>query len=105
VHVIVVCHAEYGCVKNKEVIYEEKRVKSVRRGVLNPVAIVNRYGAKITFAVMPETVEHFPKNVGNHEIGLHIHSGWVEKRYKTFRWYAGDKYLMNIARSRLTPPF
>ncbi|MGA3059129.1 MAG: PTS alpha-glucoside transporter subunit IIBC [Candidatus Bathyarchaeia archaeon] len=104
-HVIVVCHTEYGYVKNKEVIYEEKGVDGVRRGVHNLIAIADRYGAKITFVVMPETAEHFPKNVGKHEVGLHIHSGWVEKRYKTFRWYVGDKYLMEHCKVSVNSAF
>ncbi len=91
--VIVVCHTEFGYMNNNETIFEEKAVDGVRRGVHNLVLLANRHGAKITFAVMPEVVEHFPKDVGNHEIGLHIHPGWVEKRYKTFKWYVGDKYL------------
>lgn len=70
--VIIVCHTEYGWCKNKGVINDGKTVVGVRDGVRNLIRIANKHDAKVTFAVMPETVKHFPKGV-NHEIGLHIH--------------------------------
>lgn len=94
VQVIVVCHTECGYVDNKELIYEKKSFDGVTKGVRNLAAIAKRYEAKITFAVMPEAANYFPKEISNHEIGLHIHSGWVEKKYKNFRWFLGDQYLM-----------
>jgi len=105
VRVIVVCHTEYGRVKNREIIYEESRVEGVRKGVRNLVAIAKRHGAKITFAIMPEVVKYFPKNINDHEIGLHVHSGWVEKRYKSFRWFVGDKYLIEHCRVSVNSAF
>ena len=71
--VIIVCHTEYGWCKNKGVINDGKTVVGVRDGVRNLIRIANKHDAKVTFAVMPETVKHFPKGV-NHEIGLHLHS-------------------------------
>ena len=70
--VIIVCHTEYGLVENKCVINDGKTVAGVKDGVRNLIKVANKYGAKVTFAVMPETVKHFPKDV-NHEVGLHLH--------------------------------
>ena len=90
--VIVVCHTEFGYVDQHEIIFEKRAVDGVRKGAKNLVKIANKHGAKITFAVMPEVVEYFPVN-SFHEIGLHIHPGWVKCKCGVFTWYIGDKYL------------
>jgi hypothetical protein len=90
--VIIVCHTEFGFVSDKNIIFDKSATKGVSDGVLNLIKIADKYGAKISFAVCPEVVPYFPKEV-NHEIGLHIHPGWQEFRFKKFRWFVGDKYL------------
>lgn len=88
--VVVVCHTEFGLVDNKKVIPNKKAVSGARDGVLNLIKIAEKYGAKISFAVCPEVVEYFPKNI-NHEIGLHVHPGW--ERLGESKDYIGDAYL------------
>ena len=90
--VIIVCHTEFGYVSDKMVIFSKSHPIGVENGVSNLIKIAEKYHAKVTFAVCPEVVRYFPKNI-KHEIGLHIHPGWVERRYKNFRWCAGDSYL------------
>jgi len=89
--IIIVCHTEFGRVYNKEIIFD-KSIQGSELGVLNLVKVAEKYGAKITFAVMPEIVKSFPKNI-NHEIGLHIHPGWQEFEKAGFKFNIGDKYL------------
>jgi hypothetical protein len=90
---IVVCHTEYGYVDHHSVIFEKRAVEGVEKGVKNLSAIAEKHGAKITYAVMPEVVEHFPSINGKCEIGLHIHPGWLEFKCGAYSWYVGDKYL------------
>ncbi|MBI2054312.1 MAG: PTS alpha-glucoside transporter subunit IIBC [Candidatus Staskawiczbacteria bacterium] len=92
--IIIVCHTEFGFVdeKTKAVIYEKRAGKGAREGVSNLIKIAGKYKAKITFAVSPEVIDCFPKNT-SHEIGLHIHPGWEEFKYKNFKWIVGDSFL------------
>lgn len=90
--IIIVCHTEFGFVSNKNIIFDKNAIFGVENGVLNLIKLADRYKAKITFAVCPETVKYFPKRI-NYEIGLHIHPGWQKHKYKNFRWFVGDKYL------------
>ena len=65
----------------------------VGAGVINLINVAGEYGAKVTFAVMPEVTKFLPKDMG-HEIGLHIHHGWTENRsHSRFKWQVGDMYL------------
>ena len=92
--IVIVCHTEYGYVDSKKrIIYDKKALHGVDKGVLNLIEIADKYGAKITFAVMPEVVKSFPKDI-NHELGLHIHPGFVQSNsIKENRWFVGDSYL------------
>ena len=91
--IIIVCHTEFGFVYNKKVIYDKKAIDGVKKGVLNLTKIADKYGAKVTFTVMPEVVEYFPNNI-NHELGLHIHPGLVKLDvFKGEPLYIGDSYL------------
>lgn len=98
--VIIVCHTEFGFVANKNVIFDKNAVAGAREGVLNLAKIADKYKAKVSFAVCPETASYFPKNI-NHEIGLHIHPGWQEFSFKDFKWFVGDKYLRENCRQSL----
>jgi len=90
--VIIVCHTEFGFISDKNIIFDKSATQGVSGGVLNLIKIANKYKAKISFAVCPETVDCFPKSV-EHEIGLHIHPGWQEFKFKNFKWFVGDKFL------------
>jgi hypothetical protein len=90
--VIIVCHTEFGLVREKKVIGDKKAVSGTRDGVLNLAKVAEKYGAKVSFAVCPEVVEYFPKNI-NHEIGLHIHPGWQEFKESGLKFNVGDEYL------------
>ncbi|MDO8633620.1 MAG: PTS alpha-glucoside transporter subunit IIBC [Candidatus Wildermuthbacteria bacterium] len=70
--IIVVCHAEFGFVRKKRLVFDEHTKQGVSEGVANLVRIAERYRAKPTFVVMPEVVEDFPKTI-QYEIGLHVH--------------------------------
>jgi len=89
--VTIVCHTEFGRVINREIAYT-KSVTGVSIGVPNLIKIADKYGAKVTFAVMPEVVEYFPKHA-EHEIGLHVHPGWTEYDKLGEHWCIGDAYL------------
>jgi hypothetical protein len=92
--IIIVCHTEYGFVHNKEMIFDKNATDGVKKGVFNLIKIVDKYSAKATFAVMPEVVKDFPRDI-NHEIGLHIHPGWIKSGiHQGFQWFVGDSYLM-----------
>lgn len=86
------CHTEFGYVYDKQVIFDKEHTSGAKEGVSNLIKVADGYGAKVTFAVMPEVVEHFPRKI-KHEIGLHIHPGWVGAKYKDVKWYVGDTYL------------
>lgn len=91
--VIIVCHTEFGYVHNdRSVVYEKSAVDGVEKGVPNLINIADRYGAKVTFAVMPEVVKYFPGDI-DHEIGLHIHPGWRETINTKIKFFIGDKFL------------
>lgn len=91
--VIIVCHTEFGFVHNRQVIFDKKVTIGVEEGVKNLAEVTNKYGAKVTFAVMPEVAKYFPREVG-HEIGLHIHPGWSKSGiHHGFKWHVGDRYL------------
>lgn len=91
--VIVVCHTEFGFVSNKEVIYDKNHKEGVSVGVVNLIKLADKYGVKITFAVMPEVADYFPKGI-KHEIGLHIHPGFEEyTNPRGLKWTVGDEYL------------
>ena len=79
-------------VKNKRVIASKEAISGIRDGVSNLIKIADKYSAKVSFAVMPEVVEYFPKNI-NHEIGLHIHPGWERYKLEDTKFIVGDKYL------------
>lgn len=90
--VIIVCHTEYGLVKNREIVYRKSAPEGVTRGVRNLAAVADLYGARITFAVMPEVAWSFPEEVG-HEIGLHVHPGQEALRTGGEAVSIGDAYL------------
>ena len=99
--IIIVCHTEFGFVYNKRVIYDKKATAGVEEGVINLTKVADRYGAKITFAIMPEVVNYFPKNI-NHELGLHIHPGLVKfDVFKGNDLYIGDSYLRKHCRQSI----
>jgi len=75
--VIIVCHTEFGFVDGGSVVYEKTATDGVIEGCRNLIRIAETYGAKITFAVMPEVAAYFPGDT-NHEVGLHIHPGWQQ---------------------------
>jgi hypothetical protein len=90
--VIIICHTEFGTVKDRVVVYDKNVKEGVTQGVPNLVEVAEKYNAKVTFAVMPEVAGHFPKSA-RHEIGLHIHPGWQELNVGENRYYVGDAYL------------
>lgn len=98
--IIIVCHTEFGFVSNKKLISDKKAVSGVKDGVSNLIKIVEKYRAKVTFAVMPEVVDYFPKNI-KHEIGLHIHAGWQEFQEAEFKFNVGDSYLKKNCKQSL----
>ncbi|NQE54739.1 hypothetical protein C5S29_14205 [ANME-1 cluster archaeon GoMg3.2] len=90
--VIIVCHTEFGLVKNKEVVGDKNAVDGIKTGVPNLIKVADKYNAKITFAVCPEVVKYFPMDI-KHEVGLHIHPGWREFKIQGVKFYVGDAYL------------
>jgi len=90
--VIIVCHVEFGFVEKKNIIFAKHAVEGVREGVAKLEELGRRYGAKITYAVCPEVVDYFPRNIEG-EIGLHIHPGWEEFSWGEHHWHVGDAYL------------
>ena len=93
--VIILCHTEFGFVHNKSIIYDKNARIGVTKGVINLTKLANKYGAKITFAIMPEVAKSFPINI-EHEVGLHIHPGWTKTCYfHGYSWNVGDSYLKN----------
>lgn len=99
--VIIVVHTEFGFISNREMVPEKGASKGVSQGVPKLIKIADKHDAKITFAVMPEVVEYFPKEI-EHEIGLHIHSGWEEFRIKGHTFQVGDRYLREHCEQSLT---
>lgn len=92
--IIIVCHTEFGFVYRGRIVFDKRAKQGVRKGSQNLANLAEKYGAKITFALCPEATEFFPKNI-SHEVGLHIHPGWQERRNKKFKWVVGDAYLKN----------
>jgi len=90
--VIIVVHTEFGYVNNRKVMYDKSATKGVSQGVPNLIKVADQYDAKITFTVMPEVVEYFPKEI-EHEIGLHVHPGWEEFHAGDLTFQVGDRYL------------
>ncbi len=94
--VIVLCHTESGFVVDKQVIFDKNHKEGVIEGSNNLSKLGDKYGAKITFAVCPEIINNFPKDLG-HEIGLHIHPGWQKfNKYikgEEYNYYVGDAFL------------
>jgi peptidoglycan/xylan/chitin deacetylase (PgdA/CDA1 family) len=101
VEVIIVCHTEFGKVNGREVVYDKNIKEGVTAGVPGLVKVADRYGAKVTFAVMPEAAEYFPRGL-KHEIGLHVHPGWQEMCVNGNRYYVGDAYLREHCRMSST---
>jgi len=99
--VIIVVHTEFGYVCNHEVVYEKSATAGVSEGVPNLVRIADKLHAKITFAVMPEVVKYFPEGI-EHEIGLHVHSGWEEFQKGDITFHVGDRYLRDHCDQSLT---
>ncbi|PWR71776.1 hypothetical protein ACKUB1_15840 [Methanospirillum stamsii] len=99
--VIIVVHTEFGYIHNYEVVYDKNATNGVNKGVFNLIKLADKYGAKITFAVMPEVVKSFPRDI-EHEIGLHIHAGWEESRRNNLTYHVGDRYLREHCDQSLT---
>ncbi len=93
--VIIVCHTEFGYVlhtrRSRPCIFEKSATIGVEEGVTRLAKIADTLGAKVTFAVMPETVRNFP-DVG-HEIGLHVHPGWTVSQNAGISYNLGDGWL------------
>lgn len=90
--VIIVCHTEFGQVRNKTVVADKHAITGVNKAVPNLIKVSEKYSAKITFAVMPEVVKYFPKD-NVHEIGVHIHPGWKQSYHEGISYFVGDSYL------------
>ena len=90
--VTIVCHTECGFVYHNKVIFDKNAPQGVTKAVSKLISIADKYGAKITFAVMPEVADLMPPDV-KHEIGIHIHPGWMQAKSQGFEYYVGDKYL------------
>lgn len=97
--VCIVCHTEFGHVNRKAIIYD-KNVNGTRAGVANLIKVANKYGARISFAVMPEVAEYFPADT-EHEIGLHIHPGWSAYDHGGEHWCIGDSILKKYCRQSI----
>ncbi len=95
--IIIICHTEFGFTNKKHIIFDKKAIIGVSQGVPNLLRLADKYKAKITFAVMPEVVEYFPRSIG-HEVGLHVHPGWMQFKKGGFRWNVGDIYLRKHCR-------
>jgi len=90
--VIIVCHTEFGFVRNREVIADKNATMGVEEGVKNLANLADKYDAKVTFALCPEVAGCFPRNL-KHQIGLHIHPGWHESEIQGVKYHVGDLYL------------
>ncbi len=89
--VIIVCHTEFGRVKDRKVI-AVKDPNGFADSIQNLLGVADKYGAKVTFAVCPEVADYFPVKK-DCEIGLHIHPGWEEFNIDGAKYYVGDQYL------------
>lgn len=90
--VIIVCHTEFGLVKEKSVVFDKRAVDGVITGINNLAKLADKYSSKIGFAIMPEVIENVPKGL-KHEIGLHVHPGWKCFENRGIPYYVGDSYL------------
>jgi hypothetical protein len=90
--VIIVCHTEFGFVHRRQAIPDKNAREGVTQGVARLAEIADDCGAKVTFAVCPEVAPYFPTGL-KHEIGLHVHPGWIGTEYKGFKYHVGDEYL------------
>jgi hypothetical protein len=95
--VIIICHTEFGIVLNKQIIFQKDGIEGVTLAVENLINVVDKYKAKVTFAVCPEVTEYFPLKI-KHEIGLHIHPGWQESKSQGIKYMVGDAYLREHCR-------
>lgn len=106
--IVIVCHTEFGNAQGKEVNFHKGKVEGIVQGTKNLFNVAGKYGAKISFAVMPESAKHFPKELvknKNCEVGLHLHPGW-QYFYKPFGWYVGDSVLRkNLKKIKKTSTF
>jgi peptidoglycan/xylan/chitin deacetylase (PgdA/CDA1 family) len=95
--VIIVCHTEFGHVVRvrgvRYVVPVKSSVAGVEKGVKSLARLADTHGAKVTFAVMPETAQSFPEVGNGHEIGLHVHAGWMEPELFGARCQVGDSWL------------
>lgn len=98
--VILVCHTELGFVSGKIIIGDKKATSGVSEGSKNLVKLAEKYGAKITFCLCPESAPFFPEKL-KHEVGLHIHPGWEELKYGKYKWFVGDEYLRKNAKQSI----
>jgi peptidoglycan/xylan/chitin deacetylase (PgdA/CDA1 family) len=101
--VIIVCHTEFGAIKNREIVYDKSVKEGVTVGVPGLMKVAGRYGAKVTFAVMPEAAGHFQRVwqepvSSTHEVGLHVHPGWEPFNMRGDRHFIGDAYLREHCR-------
>jgi peptidoglycan/xylan/chitin deacetylase (PgdA/CDA1 family) len=92
VDIVITCHTELGFFQNSIFIADKRGVDGVTRGVSNLQKISEKYGAKISFAVMPDVIKYFPQTL-DHEIGLHIHPGHEKFNIQGCEYFAGDLYL------------
>jgi hypothetical protein len=99
--VIIVVHTEFGYVRDLKVIPDKSATLGVSQGVSNLIKIADNHNAKITFAVMPEVLKYIPMGI-EHEIGLHVHSGWEIFRKGDFTFEVGDRYLREHCDQSLT---
>jgi peptidoglycan/xylan/chitin deacetylase (PgdA/CDA1 family) len=96
--VILVCHTEPGYVKGRRLIFSKAASDGVTGGVEQLASMADRYGAKVTFAVMPEVANRFPGGLA-HEVGLHVHPGAEVRSMGKHRVLVGDKYLREHCRT------
>ena len=104
--IIIVCHAEFGYAINKRIIFGKgKYAKGIKEGIKNAIEIADKYGARISFALMPEVVNEVPDLEGHgHSIGLHIHpednklKGIAER--KALRDHSYERQKEMIARGK-----
>jgi hypothetical protein len=99
--VIFVCHTEPGYVKGRRLIFSKIAPEGVTRGVEHLASMADLYGAKVTFAVMPEVAKLFPGGLA-HEVGLHVHPGAEKLLMGKHRVLVGDKYLQEHCRTSST---
>jgi len=102
--IILVCHTEFGMVKNRKVVADRRFKEGALVGITNLLKICEKYGVKATLAVMPEVAEYLPKKI-DHEVALHIHPGWQEFRKENDNFFIGDKFLREHCRQSFESTF